>query len=249
MSWSCGCSVHRAPVASPSRRSVLGLMGAACLTGLPGFASAAPTGEPPKPANVLSPDAALNRLMTGNRRYVSGQTSIKDYASTRGALLTGQNPYACLLGCADSRVGPELCFDESSGDLFVTRVAGNYLTSDILASLEYGTTVLQAPLVMVLGHTQCGAVAAAVTAYEQEIDFPGHIQNIATAIAPAVRSAAAQPRGAATLVELATLENIRQNVTRLELATPLISRRVRDGKLKIVGGLSDLETGRVDLMV
>ena len=80
-------------------------------------------------------------------------------------------------------------------------------------------------------------------------DFPGHIQNIATAIAPAVRSAAAQPRGAATLVELATLENIRQNVTRLELATPLISRRVRDGKLKIVGGLYDLETGRVDLMV
>ncbi len=248
MNGSCGCSVHRQSVTSPSRRAVLGLMGAACLTGLSGIANAASPGEPVKPANVVSPDAALARLMEGNERYVSGNATLKDYSLTRDALSRGQNPFACLLGCSDSRVGPELCFDTSRGDLFVTRIAGNYLTSDILASLEYGTTVLQAPLVLVLGHTQCGAVSAAVSAYEQEIDFPGHIQNIATAIAPAVHNAAAQPNGNGTLVEKATLENIRLNVLALQLATPLISRRVRDGKLKIAGGLYNLDSGRVDLI-
>src|SRR3546814_3652059 len=96
--------------------------------------------------------------MQGNARYASNASTHRDFVSTRAALATGQNPYACLLSCADSRVSPELCFDEARGDLFVTRIAGNYVTNDILASLEYGVAVLHSPLIMVLGHTRCGAI-------------------------------------------------------------------------------------------
>src|SRR5690606_28019741 len=103
----------------------------------------------------------LERLMEGNERYASGNATIRDFESTRSLLAKGQNPYASLLSCADSRVSPELCFDEARGDLFVTRVAGNYVTNDIVASLEYGAAVLNSPLIMVLGHTQCGAIGAA----------------------------------------------------------------------------------------
>src|SRR5690606_31461360 len=149
--------------------------------------------SPPKPENVLSSDQAIKRLLEGNRRYASGKTRSRDFASTRAALASGQNPYAGILSCADSRVGPELCFDEERGDLFVLRVAGNYVTSDMLASLEYGVAVLNMPAIMVLGHTGCGAVNAAVSAFEKQAEFPGHIQNIVTELMPAVRAAAGEP--------------------------------------------------------
>ena len=93
--------------------------------------------------------------MHGNDRYVSGVETPNSFKTTGAALTLGQNPYACILGCADSRVSPELCFDENQGDLFVTRIAGNFVTTEILASLEYGTVLLQFPLIMVLGHTMC----------------------------------------------------------------------------------------------
>src|SRR3546814_13652687 len=101
-----------------------------------------------------------------------------------------------LLSCADSRVSPELCFDEERGDLFVARVAGNYVTNDILASLEYGVAVLHTPAIMVLGHTSCGAVSAAVSAFEKQAEFPGHIQNIVTELMPAVRASATESAAA-----------------------------------------------------
>ena len=129
---------------SVSRRRALGLLPAVGLASLfSGVAHA--QSEPPKQENQLTPDQALKRLMQGNGRYVQGRTSAHDFVSTRAALTQGQNPYACLLSCADSRVGPEFCFDESRGDLFVTRVAGNYVTTDILGSLEYAVAVLGSP--------------------------------------------------------------------------------------------------------
>jgi carbonic anhydrase len=232
---------------SPSRRSALGTMGALSLLGMSAVAGIAHAKTPPKPDNVLSPDQALKRLMDGNERYISGQTQNRSFAKTREALVGGQNPYASILSCADSRVSPELCFDEERGDLFVTRVAGNYVTNDILASLEYGVAVLNAPLIMVLGHTRCGAVSATVSALEKQADFPGHIQNIVTALMPAVRAAAAEPHKG-TLLQAATLQNIRQNVQRLQEATPILSKAVQAGKVKVVGGLYALETGRIDLV-
>jgi carbonic anhydrase len=239
------CKRSAPGIPSPSRRKMLATLGIASLSlaGMAGHASAAP----PKPDNVLNPDEALERLMRGNERYASNQSAERDFSSTRSSLAMAQNPYACLLSCADSRVSPELCFDEARGDLFVARIAGNYVTTDILASLEYGTAVLQAPLIMVLGHTRCGAISATVDALQKDAAFPGHIQNITTALMPAVRAAVSEKHGG-TLIEAATKENIRRNVGLLQEATPLLSRSVRDGKVKIVGGIYRLDTGRVDLV-
>jgi carbonic anhydrase len=235
-------------VTSQSRRDLIKTVGFASIGGMIGSAGLAyAQSAPPKPANVLSPDAALARLMAGNERYVNGDTIKTNVAQARAVLSEGQNPYACLVSCADSRISPEFCFNEERGDLFVTRVAGNFVNTDILASLEYGTAVLGAPLIMVLGHTSCGAIGAAVKAYTQNTAFPGHIQALTTALAPAVRTASENAKGE-SLVAAATIENVRLNVTRLLESNPIISERVSQGKLKIVGGIYDLPTGRVDLV-
>ena len=240
-----GVSANHKP-ASPMRRRLLSLLPAAAAGSIfAGTASAQP--QPPKPANQLTPDQALERLMQGNERYVSGKTSAKDFASTRAALSAGQNPYACLLSCADSRVGPEFCFDESRGDLFVTRVAGNYVTTDILGSLEYAVAVLGAPLIMVLGHSSCGAVSAAISAQKDNAAFPGHIQVLASAIAPAVRAAQAQS-GEGSMLERATRENVRLNAELLAGSSPVLRKQVEAGKLKVVGGIYHLDTGRVEVL-
>jgi carbonic anhydrase len=223
------------------------MIGALSLLGMSAAAGVAQAKSPPKPENVLSPDQAIKRLMGGNERYTSGETQSRSFASTRAALAVGQNPYASILSCADSRVSPELCFDEERGDLFVTRIAGNYVTTDVLASLEYGAAVLNAPLIMVLGHTRCGAVSATVKAFEKHAEFPGHIQSIVTALMPAVRAAAAEPHQG-TLIQAATIQNIKQTVQQLQEATPILSKAVRAGKVKVVGGLYHLETGRVELV-
>lgn len=239
-------ALTRTPM-SPSRRAALGTMGAFSLLGMSAVTGVAYAAPPPKPDNALSPDQAIKRLMEGNERYTSGKTQSRSFASTRAALVGGQNPYACILSCADSRVSPELCFDEERGDLFVTRVAGNYVTNDILASLEYGVAVLNSPLIMVLGHTSCGAVSATVNALEKQAEFPGHIQSIVTALMPAVRAAAAKPHEG-SLVHAATIQNIKQNVQRLQEATPILSKAFQTKELKVVGGLYDLETGKISIV-
>jgi carbonic anhydrase len=228
-----------------SRRQALGFIAASALGSLasaPAWAKSAP----PKPQNQLTPDQALERLMQGNARYVGGKTLDRNFSATRAALAGGQNPYACLLACADSRVSPELCFDESRGDLFVTRVAGNYVTTDILGSLEYAVAVLKTPLIMVLGHTRCGAVDAAVSAVQKNTSFPGHIQTLTTAVAPAVQAALKVSGQSGTLLDRAIVENVRQNVQRLSQATPILSKQVQAGALKVVGGVYHLDTGRVE---
>ncbi|HEX8873266.1 MAG TPA: carbonic anhydrase [Nitrosospira sp.] len=200
---------------------------------------------PPLPENVISADAALERLMTGNQRYVSGQSTPLDFAKDRAALVRGQNPYAAILSCSDSRVGPEFCFDEQRGDLFVARVAGNYLTTDFVATLEYATAVLHTPLIMVLGHESCGAVAAAIDAVDKHEQFPGHIQAMASALAPAVRAAKNMP---GERFENAVRMNVIRNVDKLKNQPPILSRLVREGKIRVVGGVYSLKTGKVDLV-
>jgi carbonic anhydrase len=230
---------------SPSRRKLATSLVLASTLGL-GVGGRSMAAPPPKPANALNPDQALERLMAGNQRYVKGNTELKDFASSRAKLSGGQNPYACLLSCADSRVGPEFCFDEARGDLFVNRIAGNYVTTDILASIEYAIAVLGTPLIMVLGHTACGAVKAAIDADQNETDYPGHIQSITSAIIPAVRKArAAHPDD---LLAAATRQNILNNVATLANATPVLRSYVRSKELKVVGGLYHLDTGIVELL-
>src|SRR5215469_11010035 len=128
---------------------------------------------PPKPENAVSSDEALARLMEGNARYVSGIARRHDFVAEREALVGGQNPYAGILSCADSRIAPEYAFDTGRGDLFVCRVAGNFVTPDILASFEFAVDFLKTPLLMVLGHESCGAVKAAISAVKDGKPLPG----------------------------------------------------------------------------
>jgi carbonic anhydrase len=232
-----------------SKRSFMKMVGGVSLgtltAALPLAAVAADDHPMPKPKNTISPDDAIKRLVAGNARYASNQQTKRDSMNFREPLSKSQNPYACILSCADSRVSPELVFDEDRGDLFVTRVAGNYVTTDLLASLEYGTAVAGAPVIMVLGHESCGAIKAAIKADKEMYQYPGHIQSITTALAQSVRETAGQ---SGDPVDLAVRQNVKINVDRLKRATPVLSKLVEQNKLKIIGGRYDLDTGIVEII-
>ncbi len=245
------CQICRNPSHEPavSRRHFLRGLGAASAVGL--FGSRLAHANAPKPGNVLTPDQALDRLRAGNQRYVEGKHEPDSHRIDRESLARGQNPFACVLACADSRVAPEFCFDEGPGDLFVARVAGNYLTLDILASLEYAIAVLKTPLIMVMGHDHCGAVKAAIEAYQQDTSFPGHIQNISSAISAAVENVDERRKTSGIKQDFATevaIENARLNARLTAESTPIIRRQVREGKVKVVAGVYTIETGRVSLI-
>lgn len=236
------------------RRNFLGLLGASIATAvLSPVLRAAPSGPPPKPGNVLTADEALQRLIKGNRRYVSGTMEKHDFASEREALTLGQNPYAAILSCADSRIGPEFAFDASRGDLFVVRVAGNFVSDEGLASLEYTTAVLGTPLLVVLGHDACGAVDAAIKVVRDGEKLPGHLPGLVNHIKPAVKSVLARrhsvPPTPAQSLSATIDENVKLNVERLKNSGPLISEFVEQGKVRVVGGVYRLATGKVDFFI
>jgi carbonic anhydrase len=223
------------------------------LTSLAAFCSgsltriqAAENNAPPKPQNVLSPDDALERLMEGNDRYVKGKMKPHDFNSERPSLALGQNPFAGILGCADSRVGPEYALDVGRGDVFVCRCAGNVADVYSIASFEYAVAVLATPLILVLGHGKCGAVDAAVKAVKDGKEFSGHIPSLIDGIRPAVKAAQDQ---AGDLLDNAIKQNVMLNVESLKTASPILSDAVQQGKLKVAGGIYSLDTGRVTLIV
>jgi carbonic anhydrase len=238
----------RSDPASRARRNFLKLAGGAAI----GFAAtgtvssfAAPPKAPPKAENVLSPDAALDRLMKGNQRYVEGVSKRHDFKHEREALTKGQNPYAGVLSCADSRIAPEYAFDAGRGDLFVCRVAGNVINDDVIASLEYAVSVLDTPLIMVLGHQACGAVDAAIKSIKTSTTLPGHLPSLVTALAPAVKAAIDQP---GDNLDNAIRQNVILTVAGVKTATPILSKAVEDNKLRVVGAVYDLANGRVALV-
>ncbi len=208
-------------------------------------AKALPETAPPKPENVLSSEQALARLMEGNKRYVQGITKRHDFAAEREALSEGQNPYAGILSCADSRIAPEFAFDSGRGDLFVVRVAGNFLTPENLASFEFAVDVLKTPFLMVLGHDACGAIKAAISSIQKTTTLPGHLPSLVDNLAPAVDAASALP---GDLLQNATTENVRRNVQALKTATPLISAAVSDKRVQVRGAVYRLATGEVQLI-
>jgi carbonic anhydrase len=201
--------------------------------------------SPPKPENVLSPEASLKRLLKGNERYVEGEMRRHDFKREREPLVGGQNPYAAVLSCADSRIAPEYAFDSGRGDLFVCRVAGNFAGDETIASMEYTVALLGTPLLLVLGHDNCGAVGATIKSLKDDKPLPGHMPSLATAIAPAVK--AVLPKGEDTL-ENAILQNVIDNVAKLKSATPILSAAVEQNKLKVVGGIYRLKTGKVEMV-
>lgn len=200
---------------------------------------------PPKPKNVLTPDAALARLKEGNNRYVAGVAKRHDFKSEREALTRGQNPYAAILACADSRVSPEYAFDAGRADLFVCRVAGNFANDDVIASFEYAVAVLSTPLLMVLGHQSCGAIDATIKSIKDGTTLPGHLPSLVTALSPAVKAVLDKP---GNTLDNATQQNVLMNLEKLKTATPIIDKAVADKKLKIVGAIYRLDTGRVDII-
>jgi carbonic anhydrase len=203
--------------------------------------AAAPGNSHPLKKSELTPDQALTQLMEGNRRFVA-RKRLNPHQD--GARLTevaaGQAPFAAILGCADSRVVPEIAFDQGIGDLFVVRVAGNIAITEDIASEEYAVGVLGTPLLMVLGHERCGAVAAALEGGE----LPGVIESLVFAIRPAVQSSQGE---AGDRLTNAVKANVRLQVQRLQNSS-VIASAIKAGKLKIVGAYYDLDTGKISLV-
>jgi carbonic anhydrase len=200
-----------------------------------------------QPASAAdTPDAALKLLTEGNERYVANQPRERDFSAGRASRALGQAPFAAVLSCADSRVAPELAFDQGPGDLFVVRVAGNFVTADGLGSLEFGAAVLGTKLIMVLGHSSCGAVNATVAALQKGNKLPGHIADLVRAMKPGIEGEIEQ--GGSNLEQRAVAANVRHNVKRLQQATPILAKMVAEKKLSVVGALYDLPTGKVALV-
>lgn len=182
----------------------------------------------------------LERLIQGNQRYMASTTVChQDWSVKRAALIENQKPFAIIVACSDSRVPPEIIFDQSLGDLFVIRLAGNVVDDFAIGSIEYGINVLGANLVLVLGHANCGAVNAAL----KGMKFDNHIEEVVKAIQPVV--AITQGEGE-DLLEKAIRANVRIVKEKLENSQPSLVKLVKKGTLQIVGGYYDLESGKVD---
>jgi carbonic anhydrase len=183
----CGDLEHDATLLAPP---FLGA-GAVALAALSGAVRAAdPPNRRAPPRNAIAPAMRLKRLMDGNARYAANNPTERDFSRKPRTAAQAQYPIASILSCADSRVVPDLVFDQSPGDLFVNRVAGNIMTTNLLASLEYGVQFLGTPLILVLGHSNCGAVDAAIQVVKSDAKLPGHLPELIQAIKPAVITAA-----------------------------------------------------------
>jgi carbonic anhydrase len=232
------------------------------------FARAAEPTDRDRP--MVSPTEAISRLKEGNGRFIAGNVqhphettderafiaknsyenpdaislgmTSEQAAKRRTELTKSQHPFAIILSCSDSRVPPELVFDEGLGDLFIVRVAGNVLNDEGLGSIEYGVEVLGARLIVVLGHQSCGAVDAAMKTVAAKSKAPGHIQSLVTAIKPVVDSA---PKAD---LDAMIKANVKHVVDALRSSTPILKARVNSGEVQVIGGYYTLDTGVVSFL-
>ena len=196
-----------------------------------------------EPGGVTA-DEALRLLQRGNARFVAGQlseTTALSIAESRRKVAHVQKPFAIIVGCSDSRVGPEVIFNQKVGDIFVVRTAGEVVDPVGLGSIEYAVAHLGSPLILVLGHERCGAVSAAVSGAKE----PGHIGTVLKAIQPAVRTSKGQ---AGDPVENAVRAQALHVAAQLRASGPILKEAVRGGKLKIVAARYDLDSGKVSLL-
>lgn len=190
----------------------------------------------------LTADGALKKLMDGNQRYVQQKRSFPDQNQARISELTNsQHPFATILGCSDSRVPPELLFDQGLGDIFDIRVAGNIIDDAVLGSIEYAVAELGVPLILVLGHERCGAVKATLDAKP----VPGHIGTLVAAIQPALEQVKNQ---SGDKLDNLVRANVKMSVDKLKASSPILAEAVKAGKLKIVGARYDLDTASVEII-
>ena len=223
-----------------SRRNLLkfgaGVAGTAVLTVGLGTKVSLFKAQPAVAQNNITPEEALKQLLEGNQRFIENKRKSPNQTMTRvQEVAQGQAPFAAILSCADSRVPAEIIFDRGFGDLFVVRNAGNIATPEEIGSLEFGTLVLGAKVLMVIGHQSCGAVKATIAGNA----VPGQIASILDAIKPAIK-----PN---QTLEESTIANVKLGISRLQ-ASPVISQLIKDGKLKIAGGYYNLETGMIKVV-
>ena len=231
----------------PRRRELLALAGlgaAATLAGRPGRLSAASHDHP---KTDLTPAQALERLRAGNARFVADpEVCTTDLAGRRGAVATAQAPWATVIACADSRVPPELLFGGLGlGELFVARNAGNLADQATLGTVEYGAAVLGSPLIVVLGHTRCGAVEAACDVVTEHATFPGAIGTMIEPIVPAAIAVRDRP---GDFVTNTVTESARRTARRLTDASRLLGKLDEEGALRIVAAVYDLDSGTVGFL-
>lgn len=192
----------------------------------------------------LTPESVLADLKAGNERFISGNRQSRDWIGLAESTAASQHPKAVILGCIDSRVPVEVIFDQAIGDVFVARVAGNFINDDILGSMEFATELAGAKLVVVLGHTCCGAVMGALDDARL-----GHITKMLANIKPAIEKVA-QPGEAiassnASLLDRVTDENVRQAVHNVQSQSEVMSEAIRANTVKVVGAVYELNSGRV----
>jgi carbonic anhydrase len=238
---STACGMHPSSAATDSsRRKFLQMTVGGTAAGL-AAAAGIELATPPRALSqsTLTPDAALQELMDGNKRFTSERlTSFEhDLAILKQHTIEKQEPFAAVLSCADSRVPVELVFDQSIGHIFVTRIAGNFATSEIIASLEYGAGVLGTKVIVVMGHAGCGAVKATIQAKE----VPGQI----SALYPHIQAAVDQ---AGPNLEAATKANAKIHAALLRQSSTVIAALVKQNKLKVVAAYYDVGTGAVSVL-
>jgi carbonic anhydrase len=205
------------------------------------LARAADPAHPDQPS--VAPAEAISKLKEGNGRYTNGNLQHPGQTTERRVELANtQHPFAAILSCSDSRVPPEIVFDQGLGDLFIVRVAGNVINNEGLGSLEYTVDHLGTRLIVVLGHQSCGAVDAAKKTIAAKGKAPGHIQSLVTAIKPAVEATAKDD------LETTIKANVKNVVQALRSSTPILKGEVDSGKIQVIGGYYSLDTGAVTFL-
>jgi carbonic anhydrase len=205
------------------------------------FSRAADPTHPDQPS--VAPAEAILKLKEGNGRYTSGNLQHPGQtAERRTELAKTQHPFAAIVSCSDSRVPPEIVFDQGLGDLFVVRVAGNVINDEGMGSIEYTVDHLGTRLILVLGHQSCGAVKAARETIAAKGKAPGHIESLVTAIKPAVEATAKDD------LETTVKANVKNVVRALRSSTPILKAEVDSGKIQVVGGYYSLDTGAVTFL-
>jgi len=196
---------------------------------------------------VLGEEAgSLNKLLDGNKRFITGNLESKDFSDTkRKELAKGQRPFAIVVACSDSRVAPEIIFDQGLGDIFVIRVAGNVLDRVSLGSIEYAAEHLKTPLVIILGHTYCGAVTAAV---ESKGRMEGNIGAIVKRILPAVERARKEGKSGKDLVNSAIVKNVLLQREYMIKNSPVIRKLIKAKELQVITAIYNLESGEVSIV-
>lgn len=194
-----------------------------------------------------TPDQALANLMAGNARFVAGTSINRDWKSEVKATAKGQYPPAIVLSCIDSRTSPEITFDQGMGDIFAPRIAGNFANTDIIGSMEFATAVMGSRLIMVVGHTECGAIKGAADKVRL-----GNLTSVIEAIEPAAAgvSAGAGERSSKNhvFVDNLAIANVERAVSQIRERSEIIAKLEKEGKVKIVGAMYDISTGKVTII-